>query len=249
MDIQERNVDGDSTDNPQVIASVFNEYVLSVAENSLPQDSNINSNNNAGISDIKSKHGNTSNSSPAHYLAHAFDNPFPKISTTKEIENIIKSLKPKNKCGYDEISTKLLKISSTYITLPLNHVCSTSFLSGIFPQCLKYSIVKPLFKKDDKLDISNYRPISILTSFSKILEKVMYNRLLEHLSSNSILVKEQFGFRKNLATEEATYELSNEIISALNNKLIVGGIFCDVAKVFDCVNHDTLLFKLNFYME
>jgi hypothetical protein len=60
-------------------------------------------------------------------------------------------------------------------------------------------------------------------------------------------VKEKFGFGKNLTTEKATYELSNQIISALNNKLVVGGIFCDVAEAFGCANHDIVLFKLNLY--
>jgi hypothetical protein len=110
-------VDGDSTDNPQVIASVFNEYFLSVAEKTLPQDNNNTNNTNAGISDVKDKHSSTINSDSSHYLAHAFNNSFLniqlKFSTTKEIESIIKSLKPKYTCGYDEISTKLLKISST----------------------------------------------------------------------------------------------------------------------------------------
>jgi hypothetical protein len=75
----------------------------------------------------------------------------------------------------------------------------------------------------------------------------MYNKRLEHLNNNNILVKEQFGFRKNLTTEKANFELTNEIVSALNNRSVVGGILCDLAKVFDCINHGTLLFKLNFY--
>ena len=203
--IQEINVEGNSTENPPIIASVFNEYFLSVAEKIFPLDKNINSNNKACICDIKNQHSKTSISNPAHYLAQAFNYPFPNIqlsfSMTKEIENVIKYLKPTNTCGYDEISTKLLKISSAYITSPLNHICNTSLLSGTFPQRLKYSIVKPIFKKGDRTDISNYRPISILSSFSKILEKVMYNRLLEHLNKYDILAKEQFGFRENLTIE------------------------------------------------
>jgi hypothetical protein len=123
-------------------------------------------------------------------LSHAFNISYPnidlKFTTTKEIENIIKSLKPKNSHGYDEIPTSLVKTSSVYITSPLNHICNKSLSSGIFPRGLKYAVVKPLFKKGDRSCISNYRPRSLLTSFSKVFEKVIYNRLLEHLNSNSI---------------------------------------------------------------
>jgi hypothetical protein len=113
----------------------------------------------------------------------SFKNPFQNIDlksiSTKEIENIIKSLKPKNSSGRDGISTKLIKISSPFSHLPL---CNKSLFSGIFPEHFKYTVVKPLFKKGDKSKISNYRPISILSSFSKVLEKAMYNQLQEHLN-------------------------------------------------------------------
>jgi hypothetical protein len=103
---------------------------------------------------------------------------------TKEIENIIKSLKSKNSCGYDDISVKILKVSLPFITAPLNYICNRSILSVSFPSCLKYSVVKPLFKKGDKKDIKNYKPISLLTSFSKIFEKVIYIRLSKHIKNN-----------------------------------------------------------------
>jgi hypothetical protein len=90
---------------------------------------------------------------------------------TKEIENIIKSLKYKKSCGYDEFSVKILKVNSLFITAPLNYICDGSILSGSFSTQLKYSVVKPLFKKGDKNYIKNYRPISLLTSFPKYLKK------------------------------------------------------------------------------
>jgi hypothetical protein len=95
---------------------------------------------------------------------------------------------------------------------------------------------------------SNYRPISVLTSFSKIFEIISYKRLYHHLNYNNILVNQQFGFRKNLSTTMATYSLIKEILDALNSNSVVGGIFCDLNFCnLDCVNHDILLSKMEFY--
>ena len=127
----------------------------------------------------------------------------------------------KNSHGYDEISTKLLKIRSPSINSPLTHMCN-KLSPGIFPDCLKYSEIQPLFTKGDKLNVSNYRPISLLLSFSNVLEKSMYIQLLE---CNNISAEEQFAFRTKSTTSMSIYKLTTENLKALNNKMVVAGIF------------------------
>jgi len=117
---------------------------------------------------------------------------------------------------------------------------------GIYPERLKFSLIKPVYKSGDKSSPPNYRPISLLPVFSKIFEKVIYRRLFDHLDNNVILNKHQYGFRSEVSTENASYILLNEILRALNNKQMVGGIFCDLHKIFDCINHAVLLQKMKF---
>jgi hypothetical protein len=117
---------------------------------------------------------------------------------------------------------------------------------GIFPGRLKYATVIPIYKKGDKNLVSNYRPISILTSINKIFEKVMCTRLIKHLKDNSILSKYQFGFKENQGTDNAIYFLIFRIDS-LNKKMHGSGIFCDLEKVFDCISNEILLNKLRYY--
>jgi Notch-like protein len=112
---------------------------------------------------------------PIHFLTSVFNLPFPPINikyiSTTELENITKTLKTKNSHGYDEISTKILKSSIYYISSPLTYIINRMLSTSAFPNRLKFSVVKPLFKTGEKKCISNCRPISLLTSFPKIFEK------------------------------------------------------------------------------
>jgi hypothetical protein len=97
-------------------------------------------------------------------------------TNTFEIEKITFSLKPKNSHRYDAISLRILKFSAPYVLSPLTYISNKSLQTGIFPDRLKFSEVKPLYKKGDKSEFTNYRPISLLQTFSKIIEKVIYKR-------------------------------------------------------------------------
>ena len=132
----------------------------------------------------------------------------------KEIYKILVSLRPKKSSGHDNISTYFLKKISQTISYPISILINKSFTEGIVPESLKIAKVIPIHKGKERESFSNYRPISILPSLSKILEKAMYKRVYNFLENNNILYKSQYGFRKNHSTTEAILEfLSNTVDS------------------------------------
>lgn len=166
--------------------------------------------------------------------------------TELEVERIIKELK-KGSPGPDGIRTEVLKQTYKLFIRPLVHILNLSLTQGIFPSELKIARVSPIFKSGDPMEVKNYRPISILNAFSKLFEKIMYSRLFDFLTANSILYDLQFGFRKKYNTSNALIYLIDKIISALDNNEFVVGTFVDLSKAFDCVNHQILLDKLEKY--
>jgi hypothetical protein len=139
--------------------------------------------------------------------------------------------------GYDEISMKILKMSTPYIISPLTYIIKKTLATDTFPVRLKYAQIHPIFKEGDTTNITNHRPISLLTSFYKIFEKVIDKRLYTYFVKNKVFAPEQYGFRNKLSTELACYKLLDAVLTSLNNRSIVGGIFCDIRKAFDSVNH------------
>jgi hypothetical protein len=117
-------------------------------------------------------------------------------TTQTEIKHVTESMKLKNSAGYEGISCRILKYCTNTIAKPLSHICSAYLNQGIYPDGLKFAIVMPIYKQGEKTDVANYRPISLITTFAKIVEKVMYTRLSQHLNVNKILTLEQFGSRE-----------------------------------------------------
>jgi hypothetical protein len=126
----------------------------------------------------------------------------------------------------------------------LVYLINFSMITGEFPKELKTAIVKPLFKRNDKLDPSNYRPISLLSIFSKILEKVIKVRLVSFLEKNIFFSKKQYGFRKKLNTNSALLHFMSEVYRGINEGKQCAGLFVDVMKAFDTVDHSILLDRL-----
>ena len=167
--------------------------------------------------------------------------------TEYEVQCQLLSLNVNKACGHDTIPARLIRDAADIVAKPLSHIFNLSLRTGKIPKSMKVAKVTLIFKKGDKNNPGNYRPISVLPLFAKILEKMINDRLLDFLEKNEKLYKHQYGFRKKYSTKLSLINLINDVIKSIDKRMVTIGIFIDFKKAFDTINHTILFEKLEHY--
>ena len=224
--------DGDNpVTDPKTIANSFNDFFVNIGP-TLASNINGNKSFDEYLEPNKS------------ILSSLFLNPV----TINEVFKVAYScLKSNKSAGSDNLKPGIIRLVIHHIVQPLTHISNLSFITGIFPNRLKIAKVVPIYKKDDPHVYENYRPISILPCISKIIERLMFNRIIAFLDKHNILFDDQYGFRPGHSTELALISAINKLYKALEQKDSAVGIFLDLSKAFDTIDHHILLYKLSFY--
>ena len=161
--------------------------------------------------------------------------------STNEVEHLLKTMRPDVATGPDSVSSIMLRNTASTISSPLTAIFNQSLATGSVPSDWKRSNITPVYKKDDPALATNYRPISLLSLVSKVLERIIHNRLMRYLISNSYLSRFQFGFRPMGSTQEAILTATNDWHKTLDRGLSSAAVFFDLSKAFDTVPHHLLL--------
>lgn len=209
--------------NPTDIANQFNDFFIDTTNTTMTKHSKTRQINHTTL---------TSNSM------------FLRSLTEDEVKKEVITLNNTNSEGFDEINTKIIKACINELITILTYLVNQSFMSGTFPDTLKLSIVKPLFKKGDKEDVGSYRPITLIPILSKVLEKCMYGQLIGFCKKFNVITDNQYGFQKDKSTTLAINRLLDVIMTNINNNQLTTVLFFDLSKAFDFVSHKILLQKL-----
>ena len=230
-------IDGELVKDKRVISNGFNMFFSSIASklnaklcSSRPVGDGSNSQNSANYK--------------KYFNKRVPNSIFLSPCDSDEIMNTVKSFQGDKA---SDLSISVLKKCSPIISRHLAGFLNSFMESGIFPNILKIGKVTPVFKKGDPQQFDNYRPISILPIFGKIFEKIIYSRLYSFFVSQMVIYDKQFGFRANHSTAHAVNYSINHILQNLEKKNYVIGIFIDLSKAFDTIDHNKLLVKLEHY--
>ena len=213
---------------PQEIAKEFNNFFTSVGPT------------------LAGKIPNTEKSFQDFLTSHNEKMEFEELNFD-EFEQAFKSLKRNKAAGFDELSSNIIIDAYDSLKNILFYIFKVSIKQGIFPDSLKIAKVTPIFKSGAKDNLSNYRPLSILPVFSKVLERIMYNKVYNHLNSKGLLYEKQFDFQRNNSTEHAILQFTRDITSSFEKWEYTRGVFMDLSKAFDTVDHQVLIKKLQYY--
>lgn len=223
--IRHINQDGKIIDSNKLMAEIFNNHYATIGEKLANKIKN-----------------NTTEFSVMHH-SHPKSMFITPIGVG-EVEDVIKQLKNNKAPGADCVTGEVLKCTAPSVSQPLMFLFNKCLEEGYFPDILKTSSVIPVFKSGDEADINNYRPISLISTISKIFEKLIRQRLYTYLDTHKLLSARQYGFRSGISTQDALLHLTSNIYSAMDSSKKSLSVFIDLSKAFDTVSHTLLLNSL-----
>lgn len=222
-----------SVEDVSIHANDFNSFFINVANNAL---SNLREPNLSFEEYLEQSNLNITN------LSFSF-----REVTYNEVRDAINELKNKHSKDFYDLDIMLIKSLKDMLITPLTKLFNQCIREGVYPSCFKISKIIPIFKKGNQTDLGNYRPIALIPVISKILELLLKQQLYDYLEQNNLLIESQYGFRKEKSTVGAINKLCETVLRGFEDGDFVGSTFCDLSKAFDCVSHEILLKKLEYY--